>query len=134
VWSRSGTDDYGLLGDILGVNEYNNLTGIDTYPTPVEPALYNPTINNATLTHKRKGKEEDRDLIHTSWFIRKGFLHGIVDNLCDALDKQYYLQLKHCLTAYRKITSFQILEHLNDQWCPLDIEAKKALKDAYYTK
>ncbi len=25
-------------------------------------------------------------------------------------------------------------EHLNDRWCSLDVKAKKALKDAYYTK
>jgi hypothetical protein len=68
------------------------------------------------------------------WFICKGFLRGIVDNLHDTLDKQYYSQLKHQLTAYQNITPFQILEHLNDRWCPLDIKAKKALKDAYYTK
>jgi hypothetical protein len=52
--------------------------------------------------------------MHTTWFIRKGILKGIVDNLPNALGKQYYCQLKHCLTAYRNITPFQILEHLND--------------------
>jgi hypothetical protein len=100
----------------------------------VESALFNPTINNATLTYKRKRKEEDWDLIHTSWFIWKGFLRGIVNNLRDALGKQYYLQLKHCLMAYCNVTPFQILKHLNDRWCPLDVKAKKALRGTYYTK
>jgi hypothetical protein len=36
--------------------------------------------------------------------------------------------------AYQNVTPFQILEHLNDRWCPLDIKAKKALQDTYYTK
>ncbi len=36
--------------------------------------------------------------------------------------------------VYHNVTSFQILERLNNRWCPLDIKAKKALKDAYYTK
>jgi hypothetical protein len=36
--------------------------------------------------------------------------------------------------AYQNITPFQFLEHLNNRWCPLDIKAKKALKNAYYTK
>jgi hypothetical protein len=48
--------------------------------------------------------------------------------------KQYYSQLKHCLTAYCNITPHQILKHLNDQWCPLDVQAKKVLKKEYYTK
>ncbi len=72
--------------------------------------------------------------IRTSWFTRKGFLWGIINNLCNALDEQYYSQLRNRLTAYRNVTPFQILEHLNDCWCPLDVRAKNALKDAYYTK
>jgi hypothetical protein len=63
-----------------------------------------------------------------------GFLKGIVDNLRDALDKQYYSQLKNRLTAYRNISLFQILDHLDSRWCPLYVNAKKALKDTYYTK
>ncbi len=90
AWSKNATDNYGLLGDILGVNEYDELTNIDTYTIPIEPASYDPSITNAMLTHKCKRKEEEWDLIRTSWFIRKGFIRGIVDNLRDALDEQYY--------------------------------------------
>jgi hypothetical protein len=78
--------------------------------------------------------EEEWELIRTSWFIRKGFLKGIVDNLRDTLNKQYYSQLKHGLIIYHNITPFQILEHLNDRWCPLNIQAKKKLRKAYYSK
>ncbi len=35
---------------------------------------------------------------------------------------------------YCNITPHQILEHLNNQWCPLDVQAKKVLKKEYYTK
>ncbi len=52
----------------------------------------------------------------------------------DALDKQFYLQLKHRHLAYRNITPFQILEHLNTIWCPLNLQSKKKLKDAYFAK
>jgi hypothetical protein len=79
-----------------------------------EPASYNPTITNAMLTHECKWKEEKWDLVHTAWFIRQGFLRGVVDNQRNALDGQYYSQLKHRLTVYCNITSHQILEHLND--------------------
>jgi len=73
-WSKNATDDYGLLGDIFGADENNKLTAIDTYAIPNEPALYDPTITNATLTHEHKSKEEEWDLVCTSWFICKGFL------------------------------------------------------------
>jgi hypothetical protein len=127
-------DNYGLLGDILSIDVYNKLTNINTYAIPIEPASYEPSITNTMLTHERKRKEEEWDLIQTLWFIQKGFRRGIVDNLHDALNKQYYSQLNHQLMAYQNVTPFQILEHLNNRWCPLDIKAKKALKDAYYTK
>ena len=68
------------------------------------------------------------------WFIRKGFLWGIVNNLHNAFDEQYYTQLKHRLTAYQNVTPFQILDHLDGRWCPLDVKAKKALKNTYYSK
>jgi hypothetical protein len=58
-WSKNATDNYGLLGNILGVDEYNELTNIDTYAIPIEPASYNPSITNATLTHKHKQKEKN---------------------------------------------------------------------------
>jgi hypothetical protein len=134
AWSKNATDDYGLLADILGYDEYNKLTNIDSYAIPLKPASYDPTITNAMLTHECKRKEEEWELVRTSWFIRKGFLQGVVNNLHDALDKQYYSQLKHRLTAYRNINPFQILEHLNKHWCPLDVQAKKVLKKEYYTK
>jgi hypothetical protein len=36
--------------------------------------------------------------------------------------------------AYHNITPHQILEHLNNQWCPLNVQAKKVVKKEYYTK
>ncbi len=69
AWSKNTTDDYGLLANILGTDEYNKLTNIDSYAIPLKPASYNLTITNATLTHKRKQKEEEWELIRTSWFI-----------------------------------------------------------------
>jgi len=133
-WSKDAAEEYGLLADILGFDEYNKLTSIDTYTIPMESALYDPAITNATPTHERKRREEEWELVCTSWFIRKGFLRGVVDNLRDALDKQYCSQLKHRLTAYRNVMPFQILDHLNDRWCLLDVQAKKELKKNYYSK
>ncbi len=134
AWSRDATNEYGLLADILGADEYDELTSISTYTVPAEPASYDPAVTDATPTHTRKRREEEWELLRTAWFIRKGFLRGVVDNLRDALDEQYYSQLRHRLTAYRNITPFQILDHLNDRWCPLDVQAKKTLKKNYYSK
>ena len=89
----------------------DNLTSIDTYAVQPEPATYYPAITSTTPTHTRKPIEEEWELVQFLWFIRKGFLRGVIENLRDALDEQYYAQLKHRLMAYRNIIPFQILEH-----------------------
>jgi hypothetical protein len=53
-------------------------------------------------------------------------------NMRDALDEQYYSQLKHINTAYRNTTPIQILEHLDSRWCPLDVRARKLLKAEFH--
>jgi hypothetical protein len=70
AWSKNATDNYGLLTNILGTDEYDELTVIDSHAIPCKPASYNPTITNAILTHECKWKEVEWDLIRTTWFIR----------------------------------------------------------------
>jgi hypothetical protein len=57
--SKNATNNYGLLANILGVNKYDDLTGISTYTIPHEPASYDPNITDATPTHTRMQMEEE---------------------------------------------------------------------------
>ena len=124
-------EEYGLLAEIIGDVEYTHLTNLN-WAQETEPASYDPAIQAATATHTRKRMEEEWEEKRTSWFIRKGFLHGVTMNMRDALDEQYYSQLKHINTAYRNTTPIQILEHLDTRWCPLDIRARKLLKAEFH--
>jgi hypothetical protein len=63
TWTKDAMTNYNLHADILGFDNYYELTGIDTYTVPNEPVSYNPTTKNATLTHKCKCKEEEWDLV-----------------------------------------------------------------------
>jgi hypothetical protein len=65
AWSKNATDNFGLLANIIGTDEYDKLTSIATYVIPTEPPSYNPTITNAMLTHEQKRREEDWELGHT---------------------------------------------------------------------
>ena len=87
AWSRDSTtaDEYGLLAEILGVDEYDHLTGISTYVEETEPATYDGTIDDTTPTHTRKRKEEEWERVRTCWYICKGFLKGVTANLRDAI-------------------------------------------------
>ncbi len=134
-WSRSPTgDEYGLLAKIIGKDEYYHLTSL-TWTQEVEPATYDPAINDTTATtYTWKQMEQELERTRETWAIRKGFLRGVAANFRDALNKSWYSQLKSVHTAFRNTTPIQILEHLNSQWCPLNVHAKKNLCIAYYAK
>jgi hypothetical protein len=123
-------DEYGLLTEIIGEPEYTLLTG-NQWVQEVELAKYDPAITAATATHTRKQMEEEWEEGRTSWYIRKGFLCGVMMNMHDALNEAYYSQLKHIMTADCNTTPIQILKHLDKRWCPLDIRVKKQLKGEF---
>ena len=78
---------HGLLAEILGLDEYDHQTGIDTYTEETKPMTYDPAITVAAPTHTRKCLEEERECVRTCWYIRKGFLKDVTANLRDALDE-----------------------------------------------
>ena len=58
-WLRSPTgEEYGLLAEIIGKDKYQHLTNL-TWVQEVEPATYDPTINDTTATHTRKQIEQE---------------------------------------------------------------------------
>jgi hypothetical protein len=76
--------------------------------------------------------EQEWERTRKTWAIHKGFLRGVAANFRDALDKNWYSQLKCVHTPYCNTTPIQISEHLNSRWCPLDVHTKKHLCIAYY--
>ena len=119
-WTRSPTgEEYGLLAEIIGEDEYQHLTNL-SWKQETEPGPYDPDINDTTPTRTRE-----------TWAIRKGFLRGVAANMREALDENWYSQLKHLHTAYRNVQPIQILNHLNTRWCPLNVHAKKIIKAEY---
>jgi hypothetical protein len=133
AWScdQATGEEYGLLAEIIGDIEYTRLTNLD-WAQEREPTNYNPEITAATATHTRKRLEEEWEEKRELWFTWKGFLRGVTMNMRDALNKQYYSQLKHINTAYRNTMPIQILEHLDTRWCPLDVRARKLLKADFF--
>jgi hypothetical protein len=76
-WSRSLTGDkYGLLAKIIGEDEYYHLTNL-TWTQEVEPATYDPAINDTTATYTRKQMEQEWECTSKTWAIHKGFLRGV---------------------------------------------------------
>ncbi len=92
-WSRSPTrDKYGLLAEIKDEDEYYHLTNL-MWTQEVEPATYDPAINDTTATYTWKQMEQEWERTRKTWAIRKGFFQGVAVNFRDALDKSWYSQL-----------------------------------------
>jgi hypothetical protein len=51
-------EEYGLLAEIIGEDKYQHLTNL-TWVQEVEPATYDPAINDTTATHTRKQIEQE---------------------------------------------------------------------------
>ncbi len=102
-WDPATGEEYRLLADVIGDIEYTHLTNLN-WAQEIMPATYDPAITATTATHTRKRLDVEWEEIHKSWCIQKDFLHGVTLNMCDALDKQYYLKLEHINTAYCNTT------------------------------
>jgi hypothetical protein len=61
AWSCDAVtgEEYRLLAKILGLNEYDHQTGINTYAKEAKPDTYDPSITVATPTHTQKRLEEE---------------------------------------------------------------------------
>jgi hypothetical protein len=67
AWSQSPTgEEYGLLAKIIGKDEYFHLTNL-TWTQEVEPAIYDPAINDFTATHTRKQMEQEWECTCKMW-------------------------------------------------------------------
>ena len=135
-WTLCGAGHkYGLLADILGGEEYEDITGIDRNdydPSLTKLAIYDATITNNTNTFQRKRRTVVRNDELRWWYIRRGLHRGLRENFQDALDSCYYEQLEHDITGYETVAPKNFLDHLRTIWCRLDTSAIKEMKDAYY--
>jgi hypothetical protein len=74
AWSQSPIgEEYGLLAKIIGKDKYYHLTNL-TWTQEVEPATYDPAINDSTVLHTRNQMEQEWECTGKTWAIRKGFL------------------------------------------------------------
>ena len=106
---------YGLLADVLGGEEYEDITGIDRndYDASLtKPAIYDATITNNTNTFQRERRTVVRNEELRWWYIRRGLHRGLRENFQDSLDSCYYEQLEHDITGYETVAPIAFLDHL----------------------
>ena len=58
-------------------------------------------------------------------------MRGLAENLLDAMEEQYYSELKHSIIGYRNVMTLAQLEHLDDKWTLMNPKKKKLIKKDY---
>ena len=125
------TNNFGCLGGIMTEAEYLERTTLD-WEDPTEPDYYDVNITDAMPRHVRKRMEEVHDQKITDYWTYIGTMRGLAVNIREALHEQYYSKLKHALTSYNAVTPRELLEHVGDEWAPMDTKSKRELRKDYY--
>ncbi len=115
---------------IIGDARYLVLMGLN-YVAHVSQRLIHPNITTQTRRHNTAVLITENEEAQRNYAIVTGFNKGLGDNICDALDSLYYIQLQHHVFKYRNVMPLQYLTHHKAQWVILDIQVTKELTDHY---
>jgi len=99
---------FGLMVDILGEEEYENVTSIDCNdydPSLAKPAVCDVTITAATNYFQREKRTATRNEELRWWYVHRGLHRGLREIFMDALDSAYYEQLENDIniTGYETV-------------------------------
>ena len=130
--------DFGHLAIVTGATEYLTITTAAgtalAYVAEAAPIAFNPAITQATTDYQMKKKMAEWDAKRESWYTLCGVEDGLCMNFRDAVDEQYYRQLKKPIIGYRGLKIKNYLNHLKTKWCKLDTNAIMQMKASYYEK
>lgn len=131
-WSigDDGTN-YGALAEVMETAAYTALSG-KTWTNETLPAPFDAGITAATTAYnasKRSAEHEDR---RYAFATLVGIRKGCTENIRDAMDAQYYQQLKKKTIGYKKVTIKEYIAHLDDQWCKLDTVTMVEMKNGFF--
>jgi hypothetical protein len=127
---NDGTN-YGALAEVMETAAYTALSG-QTWINETLPAAFDATIGTTTSAYnmsKRSAEHEDR---RYAFATLVGIRKGLTENIRDAMEPQYYQQLKAKTIGYKKVTVKQYIAHLDDQWCKLDTMAVVEMKKGFF--
>ena len=129
--SYSWAGDYGLLAKVIGATKYAEETG-QKYIQPTQPETYDSNITKDTPAYEREMLVAKNEEARENWYVRKGTIRGIADNIRDALDPTYYQQLKNKRLKYKNLSVQDYFQHLDTHWGKITIEMEIKLKQEYY--
>ena len=119
--------EFGLLATVIGQARYLAEAGLN-YVTPVQPVDMPPPAVAGGTAAVIRAWESTNDLDRRNFAIFKGFKTAICENIRDALDLQYYEQIREVTFGFKRRTFRSYIEHLEAHWCILDCKTIESLK------
>ena len=123
--------EYGILAlcmstpDFLAKTQWN-------FVEPTKPDLVDATITNATTDYQKEKKSAINDQKILDWNTMQGAVDGLTENIRDALDEMYYVQLEDNVVGYKKVKITAYFNHLDNVWCKMDTSAKNEMRQKYF--
>jgi hypothetical protein len=119
--------EFGMLATILGPVRYLAETHMN-YVVPIRPADAPPANVAGGTAAVIRTWESTNDLERQNYATFNQFKSAICENIRDALDLQYYEQIKEVTFGFKRRTFRSYIEHLEAHWCILNYKIVKSLK------
>ena len=121
---------FGLLAEIIGAARYAlDNPAMPAFVAPVQPANTPTYPNNNPTGAQIKAATDANNLEKRDWAVLLGFRRGSGENMRDALDMEFYSGLEHEDYGYLNILPREYLDHLEQEYCPLDVIAIDEVKN-----
>ena len=120
VWSPFGGGDCGHLGLVMSGQRYTTETG-EVWSVPTSQGMFPNFAANATDTEKKRVVAEfvrDEKGIKTAKMVGK----LLRNQLLEAVEEDYYMELEHAIYKYDRVTVFDLMEHLLVNYADIDDE------------
>ena len=121
--------EFGLLALAIGDERYTADTELE--PEEIEKPPPSHPDAAASTAAQAKVLEKINDLDKRSWAIVRGFKRAAGENIRDALPEKCFKRLKEKLYVYKRRAPRDYIEHLEEEWCPLDEDAIDVLMKHY---
>ena len=113
--SYTWSSGHGLLAEILGPVKYLSETTF-VYVEPTKPPHQHAGIAANTTQHQTRVLTAANNLLYQDWAVVAGFRKVTSENIRDALEDQYFDQLKQQIFRYKRIQPIQYFKHLKAHW------------------
>lgn len=121
--------EYGILAKVIGTALFQTKTA-KVYVVPVKPAAFDARINSNTGKFNQNKWTAENDQKIKSWAVLLGARERIKDNTRDAVNLQYYDQLKDKVLGFTQVSILDFLNHLK-MWYRMNATLRKQMKDEF---